>query len=158
MKFSRLTDLWAYTEKVFLVVILLVMITLAVVQIVLRNFFEMSFFWIDPFNRILVLWLAFLGAMVATRDGEHIAMDALKHYAKGIWLNISEKLVSVFSFGISLLLFVHSCRFIYDEVMYQSKVFSDTPAWPFELIMPLGFLVMALRFGFALVFKPKATS
>ena len=77
---NALFDYWAATERLLLVIVLLLLILLAVLQILLRNLFDTSLFWIDPFNRLLVLWLAVLGAMVATREREHIAIDALKHY------------------------------------------------------------------------------
>ncbi|MDN3650304.1 TRAP transporter small permease [Reinekea marina] len=141
---------WASFEKGLLVAILLCMILLAVLQIVLRNVFGTSLFWIDPFNRLLVLWLAVLGAMVATKEGEHIAIDALKHYWTGAKLWAITKLALLFASLVSALMAYHSARFVYDEYVYETQTFSELPAWPFELIMPVGFSIMALRFTIGL--------
>lgn len=153
---NAISDMWARLERVLLITVLLTMITLAVVQIVLRNFFEMSFFWIDPFNRMLVLWLAILGAMVATREREHIAIDVLRHYSGQLWFAWMRRVTSVISAVLCGLMAYHSSRFVYEEYVYQTTTFSDLPAWPFELVMPIGFFVMALRFTVAVFFaKPE---
>lgn len=139
---------WAQIERWLLVVVLSMMIGFAVLQIVLRNVFDTSLFWIDPFNRILVLWLAMLGAMVATRQGEHIAIDAIKLYlpdALKIWV---VRAMMFFSSLVTGLMAYHSGRFVYDEFVYGSTTFSNLPIWPFQFIMPVGFAVMALRFGY----------
>lgn len=67
--------------------VLLAMIFLASVQALLRNltYLELSFAndalshlaWIDEFLKKGTLWLAFLGASLATRDERHIAIDVL---------------------------------------------------------------------------------
>ncbi|MFQ3232150.1 TRAP transporter small permease [Reinekea sp.] len=146
---------WARIERGLLVLVLLCMIILAVLQIILRNVFDTSMFWIDPLNRLFVLWLAILGAMVATKEGEHIAIDALKHYLAGVKLWLVTKLVLAFSAVICGLMAFHSTRFVYEEYLYETTTFSELPAWPFQLIMPVGFTIMALRFTASLLMKPK---
>jgi TRAP-type C4-dicarboxylate transport system permease small subunit len=146
---------WASIERGLLVLVLLCMILLAVLQILLRNVFDTSMFWIDPLNRLFVLWLAILGAMVATKEGEHIAIDALKHYLSGAKLWLVTKLVMAFSAVICGLMAFHSTRFVYEEYLYETTTFSEMPAWPFQLIMPVGFAIMALRFTISLLKKSK---
>lgn len=136
----------ARLEQWFLALALLAMISLSVIQIVLRNLIGTSWFWIDPFNRMLVLWLAILGALVATRLGEHIAIDVIRHYLSGKAVRLMERCVAAFAAGVTGLMAWHSIRFVIDEWRYDSVAFAGFPAWPFELIMPLGFTLMALRF------------
>ncbi len=67
--------------------VLLAMILLASLQALLRNltYLDLSFAndaltelaWIDEFLKKGTLWLAFLGASLATRDERHIAIDVL---------------------------------------------------------------------------------
>ena len=146
---KKIADVWALTERMALVAVLLSMIGFAVLQIVLRNLFDTSLFWIDPLNRLLVLWLAILGAMVATREQEHISIDVLRHYTSGSGLVVLVRSTSLFAALVCGLMAYHSARFVYFEMLDQMTTFSDLPAWPFELIMPIGFLVMTLRFAFA---------
>ncbi|ATX76152.1 TRAP-type C4-dicarboxylate transport system, small permease component DctQ [Reinekea forsetii] len=148
---KKIGDFWALTERMALVAVLLSMIGFAVLQIVLRNVFDSSLFWIDPLNRLLVLWLAILGAMVATREQEHISIDVLRHYASGVGLLLLVRLTSAFAALVCGLMTYHSARFVYYEMIEQMPTFSNLPAWPFELIMPLGFLVMTLRFALAAI-------
>lgn len=148
---KTLIKAWARCEHLLLIAILMVMITLAVTQIILRNLFETSFFWIDPFNRLLVLWLAILGAMVATREHEHIAIDVLKHVAGKAIVPGLVRLTSLISALVCLLMTWHSVRFVYEEYLYETTTFSSLPAWPFELIMPVGFMIMTMRFAVSVI-------
>jgi len=137
----------ARLEQGLLALSLVAMVSLSVIQILLRNLAGTSWFWIDPFNRLLVLWLALLGALVATRSREHIAIDALKHYLSGWPAWLTERLATGFAGFICALMTWHAGRFVYDEYLYNTPAFADLPAWPFQLIMPVGFGLMAVRFA-----------
>ena len=52
---------------------------LAVAQIVLREAFSTGFVWADELLKLLVLWLAMVGSVAASRDNRHIRIDALSH-------------------------------------------------------------------------------
>ena len=67
-------------EDALLVLLLSAMIVLAATQIMLRNFFDSGFVWIDPLLRVLVLWLGLIGATVATRNNRHIRIDLLSRF------------------------------------------------------------------------------
>ena len=149
----KIASYFARLEVLLLAVILLAMVVMAVLQIVLRNLFDTSLFWVEPLNRILVLWIAILGAMVATREKAHIAVDVLKHYLTGRSLTAMSKCIEIFASLICLVMSYHSFRFVYYEYLDGMATFSGLPSWPFELIMPIGFLVMGLRFGFAAIFN-----
>lgn len=154
---KKLADYWAKVEILSLTLILIMIIVLSILQIILRNLFDTSLFWIDPLNRLAVLWLAILGAMVATRQQEHIAVDVLKHYLKGTWLNVVNRVIQGFAALVCGVMAYHSARFVYFEYLDQMTTFSELPAWPFELIMPIGFAIMALRF-FLQIFNSSARS
>ena len=62
-------------EDGLIVAVLLFMVLLAVAQIVLRNFFGTSLVWIEPLLQNAVLWIGLLGAMIASRNDEHIRID-----------------------------------------------------------------------------------
>jgi TRAP-type C4-dicarboxylate transport system permease small subunit len=62
-------------ERAILCLLLLAMIFLACAQIVLRTFFLSGLPWADPLLRYLVLWSGLLGAVSATSQGKHIALD-----------------------------------------------------------------------------------
>ena len=62
-------------EDGILVAILCLMIGLAALQIVLRNFLGAGIVYADMLVRILVLWIGLVGAMVAARQNKHISID-----------------------------------------------------------------------------------
>jgi TRAP-type C4-dicarboxylate transport system permease small subunit len=148
-------DNWlALGERLLLAAILLTMISLSVLQIALRNLGDTSWYWIDPFTRLLVLWLAILGAMVATRTGEHIAIDALGHYLKPRMARLVASMAQAFAAFVTGLMAWHSTRFVLDEWRFGGTTFSGLPVWPFEIIMPLGFAWMCFRFSLNTINPP----
>ena len=59
------------------------MIIMAFGQVVLRNFFHTSIEWGDVFLRHLVLWLGFLGAVIATGEGRHLKIEFINKLVAG---------------------------------------------------------------------------
>jgi TRAP-type C4-dicarboxylate transport system permease small subunit len=69
-------------EDGILAALLTLMIAVAVVQILLRNFFGAGIIWGDVLVRILVLWIGLTGAMIATRQNKHISIDLVARYRR----------------------------------------------------------------------------
>ena len=145
-----LQQLLHYTNVVedgMLVSLLAVMIIIASIQILLRNVWDTGFAWGDPLLRILVLWVGLLGAMVATRKDNHISIDILTRYLSARSKRISGLVSDGFSLCICALLTYHGGRFVLQDQEAGIQAFSGLPAWWFELIIPLGFAVMSLRYA-----------
>ena len=142
----RLQQAALWIEDALLVLILTLMILLAAGQILLRNLFDTGFSWGDPTLRVLVLWVALLGAMAATRDVHHIRIDLLSRYLPAGIRRINQRVTDLFAGAVCSLLAWHSGRFVFFEWQDGSILFAAVPAWVCELILPLGFGVMALRF------------
>lgn len=131
-----------------------IMIALAVAQIFYRNIFDAGIVWIDPLLRVLVLWVAILGAVVATRTNNHIRIDYFtRHFSVAIH-SIVQRIVYAFSLAVCALISWHAVRFVYMDYEYGSMAFSDVPVWLTSLIIPLGFFLMAFRFLMLLIFPP----
>ncbi|MCW8829267.1 MAG: TRAP transporter small permease [Gammaproteobacteria bacterium] len=134
------------TEEAIITLLLGTMILLAGTQILLRNLWDSGIAWGDPLLRVLVLWIGLLGAMLATRQNRHIRIDILTRHLPVAWQRYSDLLINLFSSAICALLAWHSGRFVYYEWQYGSEIFSGFPAWLAELVMPVGFAVISLRF------------
>ncbi|MDP8223052.1 MAG: TRAP transporter small permease [Candidatus Lernaella stagnicola] len=135
-------------ENTALVAVLSIMIVLSFGQILMRNFFGVSYAWLDPLLRFLVLWVAMLGAMVATREDHHISIDVLSFLVTGRGKAILRIVTDLFTATVAVLLTHASVRFITDEFAGGAKAFGGVPTWVAELILPIAFGVIALRFGY----------
>lgn len=133
-------------ETSALVLALTGMITLAVLQIFLRNAAQTGLVWIDPLLRRLVLWIALLGAMVAARDQNHLSIDVLNHFLPPRLTALSRTLAWLFTGLVCAALAHSSVLFLLDEMEYGMEAMQGVPSWPFALIMPLAFAVMGLRY------------
>jgi C4-dicarboxylate transporter, DctQ subunit len=133
-------------EDGLLVALLMLMIGLAVAQIFLRNLFQVSILWGDPLVRLLVLWIGLVGAMIASREGKHIHIDLITRYfperAKSYIIGV----VNLSTSFICMLVGWYSFQFIQMEYQSGGEAFAGIPNWACEAIIPLSFMVIALRY------------
>ncbi len=132
-------------EDLLLALLLTAMILLATSQILMRNLWDYSLAWGDPTLRLMVLWITLLGAMAATRDNNHIRIDLLTRYLPESAGRIARRLTDGFTALVCALLAWHSARFVLFEYEDGSRFLDLLPIWPFQLVMPVGFSIIALR-------------
>jgi TRAP-type C4-dicarboxylate transport system permease small subunit len=145
-RLQQLRKLLLRLEVALLALILSAMILLAAWQILLRNLFDSGLFWADPALRMMVLWLALLGAIAATQEDRHIRIDLFSRFlsTRGkAWINL---LTDLFSGLVCGLIAWHAGRLVYFEWQDGTQLFGGVPAWLGESIIPIGFGIMALRF------------
>ena len=143
---TRLTHLVYVVEDSLLVGFLLLMIGLAVGQIVFRNILDGGFVWGDALVRQLVLWLCLIGAMVGSRQGKHINIDLITRYLPEKAKRACTGLVELCAAGVCWMVLYHSVRFIKLEYEDGFYAFGRVPTWVCELIIPIGFAVIGLRY------------
>ncbi len=135
-------------EDSLLIGALVSMLVMALVQILLRNFFDAGLLWAESFLRILVLWLAMLGAMVATRESNHISIDLVSRFLPETPRKFATLISYLFSAAVCGAVAYHAVLFIQFEYEDQTIAFASVPTWLCQSIIPIGFGVMALRFTF----------
>lgn len=150
---NKANKLIVLLEDGLLVFTLSSMILLALTQIVLRNVFGMGLEWSEPLLRVMVLWLGLLGALAATRKNQHITIDVLSRKLSPKLKAISCALSSLFSSVVCGIITYYSIQFVIMEYEDGMMAFSNVPAWVCEIIIPIGFGLMALRF-FINCFRP----
>jgi len=133
-------------EDGVLVALLLTMISLAVSQIVLRNGFDTGITWADSLLRVLVLWIALIGALVATRQQQHINIDLISRFLPVTAKRFVSATVALFSAAVCGMLAYYCFDFVKMEYEAPSMAFASIPTWWCESIMPIGFGLMSLRF------------
>ncbi|MEM7018885.1 MAG: TRAP transporter small permease [Pseudomonadota bacterium] len=133
-------------ETGFLVMLLCAMISMAVLQIILRNFFDSGISWGEPFVRVLLLWVSMAGAMYATREDRHIRIDLaskllperINHGVNGL-----VTLCTAIICGIAAWYSLKLVMFEYEDGLIA---FANVPTWVCELILPVAFAVITLRY------------
>jgi len=143
---ERAQDLGRRLEDALLVIGVAALVVIASGQIVLRNVFSIGLVWADGALRLLVLWLALLGAMVASRENRHIAIDVTDRLlAPGLRRAVSV-VRSLFTAGICAALAWYSWVFVRDSREFGDTLLGDLPAWWFQVIMPVAFALIAYRY------------
>ncbi|MBC8209860.1 MAG: TRAP transporter small permease [Gammaproteobacteria bacterium] len=133
-------------EDSLLISLLVSMILFSSGQIILRNFFDFGVIWIDPLLRALVLWTGLIGATVASRDNKHIRIDLISRlFNKRIHLAI-QVFVGLFTVVICSIIAWHGSRWVLMDYQDRLTSFADLPSWVLELIIPLAFGLIALRY------------
>jgi TRAP-type C4-dicarboxylate transport system permease small subunit len=142
----RLDTVLFRLEQLLIWVMLSGLTLLSFLQVLLRNLFGLGFPGLDILLRHLVLWLAILGASLATRTGRHIRIDLPPHLFTSGQRKILQQCIPVLSGAISLLFCLAAVDLVRQERAAGSIAFGTVPTWLLQLILPLGFAIFAFRF------------
>ena len=132
-----------------LVLLFTVMAGLAATGVFLRFFFNSGTAWGDIAARTLVIWVGFLGAVLATRDDKHFHIDVLRRFLRPhhqLWFR---SLSDLFSAVVCFFLGQASVTFV--ELDSGNKTFLDIPIPAVEIIVPIGFYLMTIQFGLRMI-------
>jgi len=133
-------------EDAVLALLLSAMITLAALQIFLRNVFETGIGWADPTVRLLVLWVGLLGALAASHDDRQINVDILTRLFPERARAVVRIVTHLATAAISGLVAYESGRFVLSEYEFGSVAFAGMPTWAAATVVPLAFAGIALRY------------
>lgn len=125
---------------------LLLMLTLSLIQILIRNLFDFGFPEFEIINRNLLVICGMMGAVVATSHMKHIKIDALT-------ILFSEKTISRLKCPLALFSALACAAMCYYSIIFCLDEWEFTPSnerWvlPFKLIYPIGFSLLCLHFIF----------
>lgn len=122
------------------------LILLASSQILLRNVFSTGLDWGDGLVRLMVLWLALIGAIAASRENKQIKIDLLTRSLSAPLQRVATITTDVFTAIVTGMLAWHSLRFVQESRSYGDLLMDDWPAWIFQSILPIGFLLICYRY------------
>ncbi len=174
LELFRRIILWARrTEDAILGIALLSMALLPVVELVGRTCFGTGIPGATEYLRHLTLWIGFLGAMLAAREGKHLKIDAALSWLPPRASRIVDCIGAFISAAVCAGLFGASLELVVAEApgfpSWTAKIIPDfikqwlepfglfqsgglttvagwIPIWVAEAVMPFGFAVMAIRF------------
>lgn len=136
------------TEDMLLSLVLISMILLSCTQIFLRTFLSSGLLWADPLLRYLVLWSGLLGAVAATGQGKHIALDIVGRKMPekvAPWLTLATHIFSCF---VAAGLTWAGVIFIQGEIEFASMGPLSLPLWFWNGIFPVAFGMIFLKYLF----------
>jgi C4-dicarboxylate transporter DctQ subunit len=135
-------------EEGLLALLLAVMVSITFTQVIARYVFNYSFVWALEVTTVLFAWLIFIGMSYGVRMGSHIGVDAL---VKSLGPIASRGVGS----SAAILCIVYAVIVTIGGYQYVRKMYDvgilmqDVPIeqWIPRLVLPLGFGLLALRFG-----------
>ena len=135
-------------EELILIAMLAVMTLLTFVQVVMRYVFNSGYTWALELTTVFFAVMIFVGISYGVRVGAHIGIDALVAKLKPG----PKRAVSIF---VVLLCLLYAGIVIYGSLIYVSKMrdvgveLEDLPIqiWVVRSILPLGYGLLAFRFG-----------
>lgn len=143
---ARLVRVLSLAEDGLLVALLAGLIGLAAAQIALRNLLDSSLLWADPVVRVMVLWVGMIGAMVATRFDRQITVDVVSRFLPGRLKAANRIITDLFTAAVSLALAWHAGRLLLQDRAGGEMVLAGLPLWVCELVLPVAFGVIGLRY------------
>ena len=133
-------------ENGLLVLLLGMLVVLATAEIVLRDAFSLALPWADGLVRLGVLWIALIGAVAASRDHKHIAIDFAPRLLGPAWQGRIAVVRSLVTAAVCGLLAWFCLGFVEDSREFGDLLLGRWPAWWFQLILPVGFALIAYRY------------
>ena len=94
-------------EELFIGYALVLIATVATIQVFMRYTFWIAYDWVDECSRYMCILITFVGAGVCARYGSHFCMDALLQYVP----NRFKHLLKVLANLVSTLTLVFVCIF-----------------------------------------------
>ncbi len=138
-------------ESLVLCLLLTAMIVLACMQIMLRTFWGGGLLWADPLIRYLVLWCGLIGAIAATSQGKHIALDLIGNTLSpkiDAWVSLITLLFcTLAASGLTWA----GWRFLIGEIQFGGAGPLSLPLWFWNSIFPIAFGLIALKYLVLLV-------
>ncbi len=120
------------------------MVLLPLAEIVARPL-RLSIPGAGPFTQHLTLWVAFLGAALAAREGRMLSLATGEFVPEGKWRSASKVLAAAVAAGVSALLFWACLELVVSEREAETVVAAGVKAWLAQLALPVGFALIAWR-------------
>jgi len=144
--FNSLHNQLLKLESILLVTTFITVLLVAVLQILLRNFFDAGILWADTFLRITVLWLGLMGALFASRNNNHINMSLGLKYLSGNTLRFVKTVIHFFTTIICFIVSWYGVNLLLMEYEEAGIAFASIPVWFTVSIIPISFAIMGLRY------------
>ncbi len=133
-------------EEVIVVFTLVTMSIIAFVNVLTRNFFDVSLAFTEEITVNLFVFLTFIGAAIGVRRHAHLGFTLL---VDKVSLTLRRGLIGLIGL-ISVLFFLLIAYYGVEMLLFQMNINATTPAlgwprWMFSLAIPIGTTLCAIR-------------
>jgi TRAP-type C4-dicarboxylate transport system permease small subunit len=142
---ARVSGIVRRLEDAVLVALLSAMILIGGAQIVMRNFVGEALGGADEAQRLIVLWLAILGAVVASRDRRQLRIDLVSRYLRGPLRLLLEAFADLLTAAVAGLIAWHALAFVRESLAFGDRLVGGIPAGVVQAVIPVGFALIAVR-------------
>ena len=97
--------------------------------------------------RLLVLWVAVAGAVAASRNDKHINIAVLDRFLPQRFALGVRIFVHGFTAAICGIIAWYSLQFVLTSHEFGDVLLGGVPAWLLQLVLPVGFALIAYRYG-----------
>jgi len=132
-------------ENLAVALTLAALMVLPIIEVICRKLFQGGVPGGSALQQHLVLIIGLLGGMFAARDRRLLSLSTLTNFLKGRWQWFARMFSSAFAAGITVFLCLAAIQLVQSERAGGKLLLPGVPLWTVQLIMPLGFAVIALR-------------
>src|SRR5215831_118826 len=120
------------------------MVVLPLAEIITRRLFGVGVPGSGPFVQHLTLWVGFLGAAIAAREGKLLAL-ATGTFVPQRWRRATTVFASAVAACMATILAIGAVQLVLSERETGTIIAANVPAWIGQLALPIGFALIALR-------------
>jgi len=121
------------------------MVVLPLAEILVRRLFGVGIPGSGPFVQHLTLWIGFLGAAIAAREGKLLALATGTFIPAGRAREAATAFASAVAACMATILMWGAVELVLSEREAGTIIAADVPAWVGQLALPIGFALIALR-------------
>lgn len=126
--------------------LLLGLVLLSSAQILRRALFQDGWIGAEAAGRGLVLWIALLGALAATREGRHVRIDLASSWLSARGRAVTDRLAALIACAFCIVFVWFGWQLLLLEREMGEMAFASVPNWWLTWVIPAGFALMAIRF------------
>ena len=144
---GKLEKLLSHFEEILIGSFILSASIILFANVVARYVFNLGFAWAEELVRYQIVWMVFIGASLAARQGIHIGVDILVKMAPRRLAKLITLVINAISVVFCVVVLYYGA-----ELTMQAKEFGQVsaalqvPMWVVQLAIPMGAGLMAIRF------------
>jgi tripartite ATP-independent transporter DctM subunit len=142
---SGLPGIAAYFEDSLASLALLVMVVLPLLEIVVRRTLGVGVPGSGPIVQHLTLWVGFLGAAMAARDGKLLALATGTFIPPGPWRRAADIIAAAFGAWAATVLAWGGWQMASIEREAGTTIGAGIPTWIAQIVLPIAFVLIAVR-------------